>query len=310
MSRPWRLVLLTGLLALIFPAARLLLACILGGLLVLKFFALGKEKGRQWQYAGSVLGLMVALVGYTLWEGNRVAQVFENSTLDLAQITDGTYEGSGYGLKGPIKVMVTVTGGQIKDIVVKEHGETVSIAVPAMTGLTGVITAHQHLEVDAVSGATMTSIGFKGAVENALWQGVKEKESLNPLASLGFFLLTNDFKKETFNSLAVLFIVVMLFDYSIQGVLTRNTGQTLNCMNCQTCVGACPVKMVEQVPFPMTMVLEARLGNYERVAHLSQYCVGCAKCTGKCPVGISAPSVAGSVNELMVNSSDKGGVRS
>ena len=71
------------------------------------------------------------------------------------------------------------------------------------------------------------------------------------------------------------------------------------CYNCQTCVGACPVKMVEGAPYPMTMVLETRLGNYPRVVELARYCVGCGRCAGKCPAGISAPRLAAAAVSLV-----------
>ena len=66
-------------------------------------------------------------------------------------------------------------------------------------------------------------------------------------------------------------------------------------MDCQTCVGTCPVKRAEGRLFPMEMVLRARLGDYDTVMSLSKYCVGCARCAAKCPAGISAPSVASAV---------------
>ena len=93
---------------------------------------------------------------------------------------------------------------------------------------------------------------------------------------------------------SLIFIILLTFDFSIQPVLAPGTGQSLNCYNCQACVGVCPVKMVDGDPFPMIMVLEARLGNFERVAELAEYCVGCGKCAAKCPIGNSGPLIASS----------------
>ena len=96
----------------------------------------------------------------------------------------------------------------------------------------------------------------------------------------------------TWNTLAILFSIILVFDYSLQPALVKGTGQALNCYNCQTCVGVCPVKIVDGEPYPMTMILAARLGDYDKVLKLSKYCVACSRCAGKCPVGDSGPSIA------------------
>ena len=134
--------------------------------------------------------------------------------------------------------------------------------------------------------------GFYDAVSNALWTGDPGFPGASRFTRLTYFFTSHNFSRFTFNAIAIVFIVFLLFDYSLQSVLRKDTGQSLVCYNCQTCVGACPVKMVEGVPYPMTMVLETRLGNYSRVLELARYCVGCGRCAGKCPAGISAPRLA------------------
>ena len=52
--------------------------------------------------------------------------------VNLAIVADGTYEGTGEGLYGPIKVSVTVKSGKIESIKVRDHGETPSIGDPAL----------------------------------------------------------------------------------------------------------------------------------------------------------------------------------
>ena len=103
----------------------------------------------------------------------------------------------------------------------------------------------------------------------------------------------------TWNALAILFCIVLVFDYTLQPVLVKGTGQALNCYNCQTCVGVCPVKIVDGEPYPMTMILAARLGDYEKVKYLSKFCVACSRCAGKCPVGDSGPSIAAAANTYL-----------
>jgi len=87
---------------------------------------------------------------------------------DLALKTDGTYRGS-YDLSGtPVKVVLDVT--------IQEHKiERISIVKHACSPIgkkaekiTDRIITMQNLNVDAVSGATGSSIAIKKAVENAL----------------------------------------------------------------------------------------------------------------------------------------------
>jgi ferredoxin len=155
------------------------------------------------------------------------------------------------------------------------------------------------LDVDAVTGATVVSYGTINATRDAVWKGVVDAPKLSPISKVTLWFTSLRFQRVTIHSLAVLFIVVLLFDYTIQAALVEGTGQSLNCMDCQTCVGACPVKRAEGKLFPMEMVLRARLGDYETVARLMQYCVGCSKCAAKCPAGISAPSVAAAVAQYL-----------
>jgi len=94
--------------------------------------------------------------------------------IDLAKIPDGTYEGTGKGLMGPIKVSVAVKDGKITKVTVLENEETPDVAGPALTGIPRAIVEQQKVDVDAVSGATFSSKGIVGAVKNAL-QGAQGK---------------------------------------------------------------------------------------------------------------------------------------
>lgn len=89
-------------------------------------------------------------------------------SIDIASVPDGTYEGSGEGLFGPIQVSVEVQGGKITEIKVLDHSESDGIADPAISGIPKAIVEKQSLDVDAVSGATFTSDGIIEAVKNAL----------------------------------------------------------------------------------------------------------------------------------------------
>lgn len=81
---------------------------------------------------------------------------------------DGTYEGSGKGNNGDIKVEVVVEDGNIISVVLKEHTETEGIYEAAEKGVVAEMIKKQTFDVDAVSGATNTSNGIKDAVKDAL----------------------------------------------------------------------------------------------------------------------------------------------
>lgn len=81
---------------------------------------------------------------------------------------DGVYTGSAQGYGGTVTVQVTVENGQITAIeILSASGETDSFFARAKGVIDKILTA-QTWEVDGVSGATYSSNGIKGAVQNAL----------------------------------------------------------------------------------------------------------------------------------------------
>ena len=80
----------------------------------------------------------------------------------------GTYEGSGTGKNGSIKVSVEVTNDSIKKVDILEQNETPSIAKDALEKIPQNIVKEQSLAIDTVSGATITSQGILDAVKDAL----------------------------------------------------------------------------------------------------------------------------------------------
>ncbi|MEG0019657.1 MAG: flavocytochrome c, partial [Oscillospiraceae bacterium] len=82
-------------------------------------------------------------------------------------IKDGTYQGEGTGKGGAIKVEVTIASDTITGIKVLEHGETEGFDT-AMTTLTDSIIKTNTVDVDLVTGCTLTSNGFIQGVKAAL----------------------------------------------------------------------------------------------------------------------------------------------
>ncbi|NLL82524.1 MAG: FMN-binding protein [Tissierellia bacterium] len=84
-----------------------------------------------------------------------------------SSLKDGTYTGEGEGM-APLKVEVTVTDGKIADVKVTEEDETPDFSGPALEQIPALIVEKNSTDVDAVSGATITSNAIKDAVNNAL----------------------------------------------------------------------------------------------------------------------------------------------
>ncbi len=289
-SRPWRIALATIVVAIFFPPARLLLVIILG----LSFFFVGP--GLRWARKNRLVLVGLILIVPTLLTASYYL-LEEAERIDFTALQPGTYVGTGVGKNAVEPLEVTATVGVGGTVALEVTAESESQGRPAVDEaideLPGRIAAARSLDVDAVSGATYTSDGIKAAAYQALQRAGGAGEQPFYVKALQW-LTYGEFSREMIFQLCIIYGIIFMLDFMISGVVIRNTGESLNCYNCQACVGVCPVGRVEDdVPLPMTMVLETRLGNYDRVEELAKYCVGCARCAARCPNGISALSAAG-----------------
>ena len=91
--------------------------------------------------------------------------------LAAGTLTPGTYQAAATGYMGAVTVAVTVDESSIKNIEIVECTEEPKmIADAALPKLIADVMAYQAVNVDAVSGATFTSMAFKNAVTDALKQ--------------------------------------------------------------------------------------------------------------------------------------------
>jgi Na+-translocating ferredoxin:NAD+ oxidoreductase subunit G len=97
----------------------------------------------------------------------------EEEIFDFSAVPDGTYSGTGLGLK-EIVVEVTVEGGKITDIKVVDQNETATYFVNSYPAIPDLIIAEQKLEVDTQTGATLSAEGIIEAVRNALQKALDE----------------------------------------------------------------------------------------------------------------------------------------
>lgn len=89
---------------------------------------------------------------------------------------NGIYDGSGKGNHGEIKVSVTISDNKIKTIDLVDHNENKELSSPVFKEVSADMINKQSLEVDAISGATITSIGFINAVKDAVSKASEEEK--------------------------------------------------------------------------------------------------------------------------------------
>lgn len=114
--------------------------------------------------------ILFVLIGASLYLKRLVNDVnsITVSNLNMANITDGIYVGK-YSIT-PVYVEVEVTEHKITNIKIIEHENGLGGKVEKIVDD---VISRQSLEVDAVSGATVSSKCIIKAIENALQSGSK-----------------------------------------------------------------------------------------------------------------------------------------
>ena len=98
------------------------------------------------------------------------AMMLVSMTAFAAELTPGTYTGSASSVGGPMAVDVTVDENGIQTIDVTEIHDSEGVYNVAVDRIPAEIIAHQSLNVDGVTGATLTSLFLKDAIKDALSQ--------------------------------------------------------------------------------------------------------------------------------------------
>ena len=140
----------------------------------------------MWIVIGVVAGLIVVfLIGAILCnvftsKERREARDLPIGVIDLKELNEGTYigeyEGGMYKLRAA-KVQVTVSSGELTDIkllkgALNKEGQPAELNAKGLSikDMFGRVINSQSLQVDAISGATLTSKAHLKAVEDALEQ--------------------------------------------------------------------------------------------------------------------------------------------
>ena len=100
-------------------------------------------------------------------------------TAASADYTPGTYTSEFAGMHGPLTVEVTVDENSILDAKGTEMMETPGMGDVAADHITSQVVEYQSLDVDLLSGATVTSAIVKSAVASLLEEAGADMDALN-----------------------------------------------------------------------------------------------------------------------------------
>jgi len=103
--------------------------------------------------------------------GNKAAEAAEKAAAEAAAAAKPadlvTVTGSAQGMNGPVELQVEATADKLVSLSVVSQNETQGIGTVALEKLLPQIVENQNINVDAISGATVTSNAIIGAVKDA-----------------------------------------------------------------------------------------------------------------------------------------------
>lgn len=151
-----------------------------------------KGKFKVWIIVLIIIGVLVLAGGATvlaLEPGRREAMAVTVGQVDFDHLRDGVYTGAYTGTKDHLRdtqVAVTVTGGEVSGIQVIQGSQANEKQSAEICNGQSIDTLFQRvmeadsLQVDTISGATITSKVHLKAVENALNQAQENDVAQNP----------------------------------------------------------------------------------------------------------------------------------
>ena len=113
--------------------------------------------------------IILSFIGIILGKMKKQLEQIDTSTVDISQVADGIYTGESETELVKVAVNVTVKDGKIENIDILKH--ECGKGKPAERIIESII--HKNsVEVDAVSGATVSSAVIQDAVRTALRKGM------------------------------------------------------------------------------------------------------------------------------------------
>lgn len=124
--------------------------------------------------ANAIVGAVENALLEALGVENELDEEPEEEAVDfnIADVPDGTYEGSADGFMGTIVVEVEVSNGEITGIEVLEHEDTPEYFRESNPLIPNLIIEEQHFDVDVRTGATASAEGIVNAVIKALSEAI------------------------------------------------------------------------------------------------------------------------------------------
>ncbi len=116
----------------------------------------------------TIIFLIFSYLNNTFINASTYSSNFLSTQNGEGQYIDGIYEGTGSGFRGSITVDVTVEGGFITAVHILSHDDDAQYFTAATNSVIDEILVKQSTNVDAVSGATFSSLGIMEAVFDAL----------------------------------------------------------------------------------------------------------------------------------------------
>ncbi len=95
----------------------------------------------------------------------------------------GTYEATMASVRGPLTVSVTVSEDHIDEVVIKEINDTKGVRDAVLERYPEAIVENQSINLDSISGATLTSAFVKQAVRTALLEATDNLDALQEKVS-------------------------------------------------------------------------------------------------------------------------------
>jgi len=121
--------------------------------------------------------LLTAVVGCGTEEGGT--EESQEPAVESTDLKDGTYQGRAQGHNSEIAVEVAIEEGKIASIEIIEHEETPVLVDPVFEDVKELMESHNSINIDTVSGATISSIGFRNAVKEAMVEAGATEEMLD-----------------------------------------------------------------------------------------------------------------------------------
>lgn len=115
-----------------------------------------------------VLGLAIALGSCAIPPVDYAAKLAALPKFDVKAFPDGEYAGEAFLFPVKVKLNLTITGGEIKRIDIREHFN--GRGKPAEAIVASVL-EKQCVQVEAISGATHSSVVILSAISDALKKG-------------------------------------------------------------------------------------------------------------------------------------------